>query len=88
VYSIHLCNLAPVITFKTKVMEIKNSPKTVKAPANNCNPHLTTGKIYEIECLVYPMGFEIINDRGFISFCLFEGCGHLNNGDWIIESYE
>lgn len=50
-------------------------------PPESCQDYLTAGKKYKVEKIHHEQAFEIINDIGSNSYCLWEGCGHAL-GDW------
>lgn len=47
--------------------------------------NLTPGKTYPI-IMWEAEGFRVPNDRGRVSYCLPEGCAHLNGRDWLLTT--
>lgn len=50
-----------------------------------CPKYFKEGKEYEV-VNVYGNRFKVVDDNNFIEVCRFNGCEHLNGGDWIIKS--
>ena len=44
--------------------------------------YLTAGKQYEVLPTSDNTAFLIVGDAGFKSYCLWEGCAHLDGGNW------
>jgi hypothetical protein len=70
-------------------MRLKNGMKVITP--SGCESCLTKGKKYTVfnvkeEDKPYYFSFNIIDDEGVQCYCLFNYCGHLNGGNWIIKT--
>jgi len=58
---------------------------TYAIPPEGCASYLTAGKRYEVLREETIRGFYITDNDGDEIYCLWDGCGHLDGGDWTRE---
>jgi hypothetical protein len=73
-----------------EVMEELDKPKSKWTHAvfnGDCSPaYLTSGKLYPIYNVKEGSDFNLLDNNGYVRFCLTEDCAHLDGGNWTLVS--